>query len=70
MIFFDSNIWLYRFLFDPDGDNSEEIRKHNIASNLTNSDSILISTQVINEVSAVLIKKAKISEIQLKKIIQ
>lgn len=70
MNFFDSNIWLYRFLFDPDGDNYEEIKKHDIAANLTNSDGILISTQVINEVSAVLIKKAKISEITLKKIIQ
>jgi predicted nucleic acid-binding protein len=70
MIFFDSNIWLYRFLFDPDSDNSEEIRKHNIATNLTNYDRILLSTQVINEVCAVLLKKAKIREIQLKKIIQ
>jgi len=70
MIFFDSNIWLYRFLFAPDSDNSEEIRKHNISTNLTNSERILLSTQVINEVCAVLLKKAKIREIQLKKIIQ
>ena len=68
--FFDSNIWLYRFLFDPDCDNSEEIRKHDIATNLTNADNILISTQVINEVCAVLLKKAKVSEIKIRGIIQ
>ena len=66
----DSNIWLYRFLIDPDCDDSEEIRKHNLATTLTNASNILISTQIINEVCAVLLRKAKISEIQIREIIQ
>ncbi len=70
LIFCDSNIWLYRFLVDPDGDNSEEIKKHNIATNLTNAENILISTQVINEVCAILLRKAKVSEIKIRQIIQ
>ncbi|MBD2485364.1 PIN domain-containing protein [Planktothrix sp. FACHB-1365] len=68
--FCDSNIWLYQFLIDPDSDRSEEIKKHNIAINLTNQKNILISTQVINEVCAVLCKKAKLSEIKIKQIIE
>jgi predicted nucleic acid-binding protein len=68
--FYDSNIWLYRFLIDPDCDDSEEIRKHNLATTLTNASNILISTQIINEVCAVLLRKAKISEIQIREIIQ
>lgn len=66
----DSNIWLYRFLTDPDCDDSEEIRKHDIATALTNVDNILISNQIINEVCAVLLRKAKISEAQIRQIIQ
>lgn len=68
--FCDSNIGLYQFLIDPDSDRSEEIKKHNIAINLTNQKNILISTQVINEVCAVLCKKAKLSEIKIKQIIE
>lgn len=68
--FCDSNIWLYQFLIDPDSDRSEEIKKHNIAINLTNQKNILISTQVINEVCAVLCKKAKLSEIKIRQIIE
>ncbi|MBE9144935.1 PIN domain-containing protein [Planktothrix mougeotii] len=68
--FCDSNLWLYQFLIDPDSDRSEEIKKHNIAINLTNQKNILISTQVINEVCAVLCKKAKLSEIKIRQIIE
>ena len=68
--FCDSNIWLYRFLIDPDSDRSEEIQKHNIAIDLTNQKNLVISTQVINEVCAVLCKKAKISEIKIRQIIE
>ncbi|MDJ1180514.1 PIN domain-containing protein [Roseofilum sp. BLCC_M91] len=68
--FCDSNLWLYRFLVDPDGDDSEEIRKYNIAVNLTNQEDLVISTQVINEICAVLLKKAKVSEIQIRQIIE
>ena len=63
LCFYDSNIWLYRLLTDPNCDDAEELRKHNIATNLTNADNILISIQVINEVCAVLLKKARINEI-------
>lgn len=70
LCFYDSNIWLYRFLIDPDCDDAEEVEKHNTATTLTDADNILISTQVINEVCAVLLKKAKISEIQIQQIIQ
>ena len=68
--FCDSNLWLYRFLVDPDRDNSEEIKKHHIATNLTNRENIVISTQVINEVCAVLLKKAKLSEGTIRRIIE
>jgi len=70
LYFCDSNIWLYRFLIDPECDDAEEIRKHNLAVALTSNENILISTQIINEVCAVLSKKAKISEIQIRQIIQ
>jgi predicted nucleic acid-binding protein len=70
LYFCDSNIWLYRFLIDPECDDAEEIRKHNLATALTNNENILISTQIINEVCAVLSKKAKISEVQIRQIIQ
>jgi len=43
---FDSNIWLYCFLTDPNSDSSEEVRKHHIAKNITNADNIIISIQV------------------------
>jgi predicted nucleic acid-binding protein len=70
LYFCDSNIWLYRFLIDSDCDDAEEIRKHNLATALTSNENILISTQIINEVCAVLSKKAKISEVQIRQIIQ
>ncbi|HEY9705325.1 MAG TPA: PIN domain-containing protein [Allocoleopsis sp.] len=67
---FDSNIWLYRFLTDPNSDNSEEIRKYNIAKTITDTDNIIISIQVINEVCAVLLRKAHVSEVKIKQVIQ
>lgn len=67
---FDSNIWLYLFLTDTNSDSSEEVRKHHIAKNITNADNNIISIQVINEVCAVLLRKAKVSEIRIKQIIQ
>ncbi|WP_413167016.1 PIN domain-containing protein [Capilliphycus salinus ALCB114379] len=70
LYFCDSNIWLYRFLSDPDSDRAEEIQKHDIATNLTSAENILVSNQVINEVCAVLLRKAKVSEIQIRQIIQ
>ena len=69
LYFCDSNIWLYRFLLDPDG-GAEEIKKHDIATNLTNAENVLVSNQVINEVCAVLLRKAKVSEIKIRQVIQ
>ena len=70
LYFCDSNIWLYRFLIDPDCDDSEEAKKRDIATNLTAVENLLISTQIINEVCAVLLRKARLSEISIKKVIQ
>jgi predicted nucleic acid-binding protein len=55
--FVDSNIWLYAFIYNPD-----EAQKSEIAKNIIAANNITISTQVINEVSVNLIKKANFSE--------
>ena len=68
--FCDSNIWLYRLLIDPECNEAEEIRKHNLAAALTSRKNILITRQIINKVCSVLSKKAKISEIKIRQIIQ
>ena len=70
LYFCDSNIWLYRLLIDPECNDAAERRKRNLATALTSRENILISTQIINEVCAVLSKKAKISEVQIRQIIQ
>jgi predicted nucleic acid-binding protein len=70
LYFCDSNIWLYRLLIDPECNDAAERRKRNLAAALTSRENILISTQIINEVCAVLSKKAKISEVQIRQIIQ
>ncbi|MFN7865099.1 MAG: PIN domain-containing protein [bacterium] len=70
LYFCDSNIWLYRLLIDPECNESEEIRKHNLAAALTSKKNILITRQIINKVCSVLSKKAKISEIKIRQIIQ
>ncbi|MDB9420509.1 PIN domain-containing protein [Microcystis aeruginosa CS-563/04] len=70
LYFCDSNIWLYRLLIDPECNEAEEIRKHNLAAALTSKKNILITRQIINKVCSVLSKKAKISEIKIRQIIQ
>lgn len=62
--FIDSNIWLYAFI-----NNSEE-RKSKIAKNIIAANNIIISTQVINEVSVNLIKKAKFSESNIQELVR
>jgi predicted nucleic acid-binding protein len=69
-VFVDSTIWLYGLMTDPAADATEETRKRSIATRLINSENIVISTQIINEVCAVLNKEAKFSEEQIKQIIQ
>lgn len=63
--FIDSNIWLYAFI-----NNSEEEHKSEIAKNIIAANNITISTQVINEVSVNLIKKAKFSESDIQELVQ
>lgn len=53
-IFVDSNIWLYRLLYDTNSDAFLYKIKREIAINLTNSPNIIISTQVITETCSVL----------------
>ena len=62
--FIDSNIWLYAFI-----NNSEE-KKSEVAKNIIAANNITISTQVINEVSVNLIKKAKFSESDIQELVQ
>lgn len=57
LCFIDSNIWLYRFILNPRDANA--IPKQKIATIITNYPNIIISTQVVNEICANLIRKAK-----------
>ena len=58
--FVDSNIWLYAFSTDK-----KEESKRILAKQLIKEKSIIISTQIINEVSCNLLKKHKLDEEQL-----
>ena len=62
--FVDSNVWLYAF-----STNQKEERKRLLAKQLLQSHSIVISTQVINEVCCNLIKKHKLDEPSILKLI-
>lgn len=64
--FVDSNIWLYAFIHRPDEGN-----RHEQARNLIrHSSGITVSEQVIAEVSVNLLKKGKLSELQLGRIVE
>lgn len=69
-IFVDSNIWLYRLLYDTNSDAFLYKIKREIAINLTNSPNIIISTQVITETCSVLKRKANFSDAQIFQIIE
>ncbi|MDF5729184.1 MAG: PIN domain-containing protein [Rhizonema sp. PD38] len=66
--FIDSNIWLYRFIINPRDTNA--IPKQQIATTVTNSQNILISTQVVNEVCSNLIRKAGFNNAQIKILVE
>ena len=66
--FIDSNIWLYRFIINPNNVNA--ISKQQIAINITNYPHIIISTQVVNEVCVNLIRKAKFDNHQIQTLIE
>ncbi len=56
--FVDFNIWLYAFM--------ESSAKAEIANEIINTEKVILSTQVINEVCINLIKKAKYTESEIK----
>ncbi|QDL10076.1 PIN domain nuclease [Brasilonema octagenarum UFV-E1] len=68
--FIDTNIWLYRLFDDKKIEATERDRKRHIATSITSDEGIIISTQVVNEVSANLLKKAAFNEEQIKTVIQ
>lgn len=67
--FIDSNVWLYRLMTDPESTKSEEVRKRALAIDPTdsanNNANSIVSTQVINEVCSVLMRKASFNERQI-----
>ncbi|MDZ8090472.1 MAG: PIN domain-containing protein [Nostoc sp. DedQUE05] len=68
--FIDTNVWLYRLFDDNKMEVTERTRKRNIAIAITEAEGIIISTQVVNEVAANLLKKAAFNEGQIKAVIQ
>jgi predicted nucleic acid-binding protein len=66
--FVDSNIWLYRFILNPSDSNA--MQKQQIATNVTSQENLLVSTQVINEVCANLIRKAGFDNSQIQNLIE
>ena len=62
-IFIDSNIWLYAFI------ESGETNKRSLALSIIQKSGIILSAQVINEVSINLIKKANFSEDCISKLV-
>lgn len=68
--FIDSNVWLYSLMTDPASSDRDEVRKYSFATQLIRSVSLMISTQVINEVCSVLARKAAFTEAQIKQVVQ
>ncbi len=60
--FIDTNVWLYGFMKDDE--------RHKTASLLIAGDNVVLSTQVLNEISFNLIKKAGYEEIDISKLIK
>ncbi|MBI3584644.1 MAG: PIN domain-containing protein [Nitrospinae bacterium] len=63
--FFDTNLWIYLFLDSKDPDDRKKKRK---VEKLINEDDIeiVVSTQVLNEICSVLLKKYKIKADSIK----
>ncbi|MEH2054696.1 MAG: hypothetical protein V7K97_00655 [Nostoc sp.] len=68
--FIDTNVWLYRLFDDNKMEVGERTIKREIAIAITQTEGDIISTQVVNEVSANLLKKAAFNEEQIKTVIQ
>ncbi|QLE51718.1 hypothetical protein FD724_29140 [Nostoc sp. C057] len=56
--FLDTNVWLYLLFDGKNIEVPERDRKRNIAISITSNEEIIITKQVLNEVSANLLKKA------------
>lgn len=67
--FLDSNIWLYALLKKAQP-SPDDLTKAQIANRFIDSPNVVVSTQVINEVSVNLIKKARFTESQIQNLIQ
>jgi predicted nucleic acid-binding protein len=67
--FLDSNIWLYALLKKRQP-SPEDFRKAQVSTRLIDASEVVVSVQVINEVSANLIKKASFDESQVRSLIQ
>ena len=61
--FIDSNIWLYAFM-------DESSPKHTLAKTLIERNSVMLSTQVVNEVCNNLIRKAGYTESEIQQTIR
>jgi predicted nucleic acid-binding protein len=68
--FIDTNIWLYRLFDHQRIEAKERERKRKIATAITEQSNLIISTQVINELSVNLIKKAMFDQSKIKALIQ
>ena len=62
--FVDTNIWLYSFI------ESQDKEKSKIAKLIVSESDIIISTQIVNEMSVNLLKKANFSEGKIQELIQ
>lgn len=62
--FVDTNIWLYSFIESQDNEKSK------IAQSIISGSEVIISTQIVNEMSVNLLKKANFSEDKIQQLIQ
>jgi predicted nucleic acid-binding protein len=70
LCFIDSNVWLYYLMVDPNSIEAEETRKHSLAVNLLKTANSVVSTQIVNEVCAVLSRKASFNKTQIQQVVE
>ncbi|MUG93464.1 PIN domain-containing protein [Scytonema sp. UIC 10036] len=68
--FVDSNVWLYWLADDMKLSTEERLRKRHLAVEVIKNENLVISTQVLNEVCANLIKKAGFGEDYIHQVVQ
>lgn len=66
LCFVDTNVWLYAFIFGSDEAKSKRARQ----LLQDNEGSLLVSSQVINEVCANLLKKAHLPEAEIRELVR